>query len=101
MFTPVKSFDESGKYPTTATTYASTAAYRSCFRDNLIVRGWMAQSSVLSPAPAEADLRQLSVLPYVVALKLFVLVHGLWPATPFVQNVGHFDKSRLCLLLCT
>jgi hypothetical protein len=57
------------------------------------------QSSVPSLAPAKADLGQLSALPYVVVLKLFVLVHGPRQTIPSIQNVGHFGKSRLCLLL--
>jgi hypothetical protein len=81
--------------------YASSPMYSSCFLDSLIVRGWTTtQSSVLSLAPAKADLGKLSALPGVVAPKLFLLVHDPWPATPSVQRVGHFGKSRLCLLLC-
>jgi hypothetical protein len=81
--------------------YMSMPAYRSYFLDSLTVRGWTTtQSSVLFPAPAKVDLGQLLALPCVVVLKLFVLVHGPWPATPFVQSIGHFGKSRLRLLLC-
>jgi hypothetical protein len=48
----------------------------------------------LGPVLAESDFGQPSVLPCVVALKLFVFTHGPWPASFSIQSVGHFGKSR-------
>jgi hypothetical protein len=58
--------------------------------------------AIIRPISAlvEADLEQLLAPPCVVALKSFVLVHGQWPATSAVQNVGHFDKFDSWLSLC-
>lgn len=48
----------------------------------------------LGPVPAEAGLGQLLALPCVVALKLFVLIHGPCPVISSIQGVDRFGKSR-------